>query len=274
MEWASVYFTCSRRKIIGSKRKTEGAWIFLSHSHRDLVKVREIRDELERMGHNPLIFFLKCLEDDGSELPDLLQREIGARTWFILCDSPHARASKWVQEEVTMIKSSEGKVFEVVDLSKDLQRELQKLTNLSKRATIFLSYTSADADVAKRVSATLLSADFRVFQDSINISSGEKYQAVIQSSLDESLANGFVLLLLSAASLTSQFCKQETEYALRRAYASQRSNIVPVLVRDSSRVLHSLPAELADVQCFDLTTGDFEHRMAELVRILKTREME
>jgi len=29
-----------------------------------LEKVREIRNELERRGHNPLPFFLKCLEDD------------------------------------------------------------------------------------------------------------------------------------------------------------------------------------------------------------------
>jgi hypothetical protein len=39
-----------------------GAWIFVSHSHRDLEKVRRIRNELERRGHNPLVFFLKCLE--------------------------------------------------------------------------------------------------------------------------------------------------------------------------------------------------------------------
>jgi hypothetical protein len=27
-----------------------GAWIFVSHSHRDLEQVREIRNELERRG--------------------------------------------------------------------------------------------------------------------------------------------------------------------------------------------------------------------------------
>ena len=255
------------------KRKAEGAWVFLSHSHKDLAKVREIRDELERKGHNPLIFFLKCLEDDGQELPDLLRREIGARTWFILCDSPNARASKWVQEEVQMIKSLEGKVFEVVDLSKDLQRELHKLTEISKRATIFLSYARPDADDARRIGTALTRADFRVFQDIAAIPGGD-FQAAIQSTLDESLANGFVLLLLSANSLASQFCRAETEYALRRAQASERSNVVPVLIKDGSRVLRTLPAELAAVQCFDLTSGDFEHRMAELIRILKTRQME
>ena len=43
----------------------QGAWIFVSHSHRDLEKVREIRNELERRGCNPLLFFLKCLDADN-----------------------------------------------------------------------------------------------------------------------------------------------------------------------------------------------------------------
>lgn len=262
-----------RRTLSDQKPEAEGAWIFLSHSHRDLAKVRQIRDELERKGHNPLIFFLKCLEDDGAELPDLLRREIGARNWFILCDSPNARSSKWVQEEIQMIKSLEGKVFEVVDLSKDLQTELHKLTDISKRATIFLSYTSSDAAIAQQVGAALTRVDFRVFQD-IKVSTSADFQSAIKAAIDKSLANGFVLLLLSPNSLTSPFCKAETEYALRRAQASQRSNVVPVIVKDGSQFLAKLPLQLAAVQYFDLTPGDFEDKIARLIHILKTRQME
>ena len=40
---------------------SEGSWIFLSHSHNDFEKVREVRNILEVQGHNPLMFFLKCL---------------------------------------------------------------------------------------------------------------------------------------------------------------------------------------------------------------------
>jgi len=49
-----------------------GAWIFLSHSRRDLEKVRPIRNERERRGHNPLLVFLICLDDD-SRLPELIR---------------------------------------------------------------------------------------------------------------------------------------------------------------------------------------------------------
>ena len=60
-------------------KQESGAWIFLSHSHLDLEKVRYIRNQLELRGHNPLIFFLKCLEDDNALLPDLIRQEISAR---------------------------------------------------------------------------------------------------------------------------------------------------------------------------------------------------
>jgi hypothetical protein len=36
-----------------------GARILVSHSHHDLEKVRRIRSELERRGHNPFLFFLR-----------------------------------------------------------------------------------------------------------------------------------------------------------------------------------------------------------------------
>ena len=36
-------------------------------SGNDLEKVRQIRNELERRGHNPLLFFLKSLEADDPE---------------------------------------------------------------------------------------------------------------------------------------------------------------------------------------------------------------
>jgi hypothetical protein len=40
-----------------------------------LEKVRSIRRKLERRGHHPLRFFLKCLEDDDAHLPDSYARK-------------------------------------------------------------------------------------------------------------------------------------------------------------------------------------------------------
>jgi len=43
--------------------------ILVSHAHRDLELVRPISNELERHGHYPLLFFLKCLDADDARLP-------------------------------------------------------------------------------------------------------------------------------------------------------------------------------------------------------------
>lgn len=249
-----------------------GAWVFLSHSNKDFEQVREIRNELEKRGHKPIMFYLKCLENDNAMLPDLLRREIAAREWFILCDSPNAQASQYVRDEVELIKSMEGKAFEVVDLSKGLQTELHKLIRLSKRATVFLSYASADRQAADAIRRALMAHEFTVTSPEDFGASAQPFHAVVTKAIDDAIERGFVLVLLSPASLASQWCKQETVYALQLAARSQRSNVIPVVITPFAR--ESLPPQLADIQWFDLTTGPFDQRAQELIRNLKTREME
>lgn len=248
-----------------------GAWIFISHSHRDLEKVREIRNELERRGHNPLLFFLKCLSDDDARLPELIRDEIKAREWFILCESPNAKNSGWVQQEVELIKSMEGKIIETIDLSQNLQTELHKLVSLSKRATIFLSYARPEREIAERIRRALQAHDYGVWFDEA-VTVGQDWAAALHSAINAAVTRGFVLVLLSPASLASQWCKRETEYALQLAARSQRSNVIPVVVAPFAR--EALPPPLANLQWFDLTAGPFEERVEELIRSLKTREME
>ncbi len=250
---------------------SSGAWIFLSHSNKDFEKVREIRNELEKRGHKPIMFYLKCLENDSATLPDLLRREIAAREWFILCDSPNAQASQYVRDEVELIKSMERKTIEVVDLSKELQTELHKLIRISKRATVYLSYSKQDYDVAGKIRSALLKHDFRVWLDLESLQSGD-WQAQITSAIDEAVRQGFALILLSPVSLSSQWCKRETEYALQLAARSHRSNVIPIIVAPFAHDV--LPLQLANLQWFDLTTGPFDERVEELIRNLKTRDME
>ena len=251
----------------------EGAWIFLSHSNKDFEQVREIRNELEKRGHKPIMFYLKCLENDNALLPDLLRREIAAREWFILCDSPNAQASRYVRDEVELIKSMEGKAFEVMDLSKGLQTELHKLIRISKRATVFLSYAyvQQDHEFAEKIRRALVKHDYRVWSDSAMMP-GQDFAATIHAAIDDAVRHGFVLVLLSRNSLTNPNCKHETEYALQLAAQTQRSNVVPVIISPFER--GAMPLQLAKIQWFDLASGPFEERVEELIRNLKTREME
>lgn len=253
-----------------------GAWVFLSHSNKDFEQVREIRNELEKRGHKPIMFYLKCLESDNAMLPDLLRREIAAREWFILCDSPNAQASQYVRDEVELIKSMEGKAFEVVDLSKGLQTELHKLIRITKRATVFISYASADREIAGRIRQSLLLHEFSVRTPDEVAPSCEPFQAVVSKAIDEAVERGFVLVLLSSAALKSQFVRAEIDYALSRARQNPRSNIIPVAVEAvaTGSIPPAIEFELANIQWFDLTTGPFDQRVECLIRSLKIREME
>ena len=149
--------------------------------------------------------------------------------------------------------------------------ELQKLDRLSKRATVFLSYARQDRETAERIRQALLLHDYRVwFHEAVT--PGQDWAAALHSAVDDAVTQGFVLLLLSPASLTSQWCKQETEYTLNLAARSRRSNVIPVVVAPFAR--GTLPPQLANRQWFDLTTGPFDERVEELIRNLKTRDME
>ena len=74
------------------------SWIFISHSSVDLPVVRRIRNYLEDQGAAPLLFHLLALKDPEEFWP-IIKREIEARNFFLLCDSPAARASDWVRRE-------------------------------------------------------------------------------------------------------------------------------------------------------------------------------
>jgi hypothetical protein len=55
------------------------AWIFVSHSTKDIRNIRLIRNYLERAGAEPLIFRLKYLDGRPFGIPTLLHAEIRAR---------------------------------------------------------------------------------------------------------------------------------------------------------------------------------------------------
>jgi TIR domain len=139
--------------------ETNGAWIFVSHSHKDLTEVRRVRNALEDMGHNPLLFFLKSLENDDSELDDLICREIESRNFFLLCDSENARAARYVQMEVEIIKSLADKVYRTISLGGDWPEQLRSIRELSRQATVFISYARVDSQVAQSLATSLLAHD-------------------------------------------------------------------------------------------------------------------
>jgi|ERR1700733_14218696 len=212
--------------------ETPSSWIFVSHSNMDLDEVRRVRNALEEMGHNPLLFFLKCMNDDD-ELDDLIVREINARDFFLLCDSENARRSRKVSDEREWIKKLKDKVYQEVDLEADWQSQLAAIKELSIKATIFVSYQFSDQWFVDQLTASLRRFDYRVITDVRSIlQPGQDWKSTIHGQIDEALDHGFVLVVLTENSLRSKAVLDETLYALARCERENRAGVVPVVIGD------------------------------------------
>ena len=159
-------------------------WVFLSHSNKDYELVREVRNKMEEQGMRPLMFFLKCL-DDEPEIFDLLKREIDVRPRFILCDSENAQASEWVRKEVEYIKSK-NRQYITIDL-RNPETFTEKVLEMKRRAQVYVAYSRKDENIA----AALMSA---LHKRGFVVCSGEDLETnnYTHSSLQERLENFIV----------------------------------------------------------------------------------
>jgi TIR domain len=221
--------------------ESEGAWVFVSHSNKDFARVRAIRNALEVKGHYPLLFFLKCLGDDA-EVHELIRREIEARSWFLLCNSENARQSRWVQQEMEIIRAAQDKVFREVDLERQsLEQQIEIATRLARQATAYLACAAADRATAATIHRALRAHDIGVFWDLADLESGPDWQVEIGSAVEDAARHGWIVLLLSAAATASPWVLAELAHA--RAIA-QDVRLLPVLLDAPDRIMERLPAEL------------------------------
>lgn len=201
--------------------------IFLSHSHKDVEKVRKIRDILEILNCEPLIFFMKCLDDNNVELEDFIKREIEARNIFLYCKSENSEQSKWVQKELAYIKSIDESRFYEIDIEKDFKYGMidliKSIADMIKRNRIFISCSVKDFHVQKKLADYLQERGFNVFDlkkdvefDFINV--GDE---IIRTSQE-----GVFVYLCSENSLNRRFANMELNKALACG-----AKIVPVMIK-------------------------------------------
>lgn len=142
--------------ILGSDT---GGYVFISHSHQDIVKVRQIRNAMEEEGFEPLCFYLKCLSDED-EIEDLIKREIDAREWFVYIDSPNARASGWVRKEREYIASLGSKQIITIDL--EAAGSMQDVSaKLIRGLRVVILCGESDMQMAQRLQQGFLEKDMQ-----------------------------------------------------------------------------------------------------------------
>lgn len=205
--------------------KSKGGYIFLSHSHDDIEKVRQIRNSLEQDGFEPLCFYLKCLNDD-SEIEDLIKREIDAREWFVFVNSENARKSKWVTMERAYITSQTDKKIITIDLD-DEQSVNEAIHKIRHNLRVFISHSAKDAALADRIREKLEDKDYLVFTSLDRLPGDAGYAATIVNAVTEASQEGCVMILLTPNSVNNDHMLNELDLAY-----SKKGAIIPVLVGD------------------------------------------
>ena len=217
--------------------------VFLSHSSKDIEKVRKLRDILEALEYDPLLFYLKCLDDDNENLESFLKKEIEARNIFIYCKSKNADNSPWVQKELEYIKSFDNKRLFTIDITLPLRHTLvqllESITAIIKKNRVFISCSHDNPD--------------KMFGDYLErILIEQNYDVVRFNVLDttkdhehkRALAEACTFIsVISRNSMDSVYCRSELEralYAYEDSPATFTNRIIPVFYGVSRRfVLHS-----------------------------------
>lgn len=163
----------------------KNAWVFVSHSNKDFGKIVKLRNKLEERYYKPLLFFLKCLDDD-KEIFELIKREIKARDRFILCDSKNSRHSKWVQREIDYIKSL-NRPYEIIDIESSDKEIDEAIDRFDHRSTVYI--WSTDSSFNHIVAYELMKKSFRV-----SLLPMDFYQNYTSN---QQITDGYVLLLIS-----------------------------------------------------------------------------
>jgi hypothetical protein len=196
--------------------KNEGSWIFLSHSSKDIEKIRLIRNEFEKWGQNPLAFHLKCLNTDTREnesfLFDLIKKEIEARNWFVYCESESAQNSKYVQLEREYVEKV-GKVqIWKLDLSKPIEEIILKIKTICTQLQVFISYSIKDYDdFVLNLIDELKNNDFSIWDN--NIISNDLQFKKTDNAIASIFKEGFFLGILTENSLELESFWLELEVA-------------------------------------------------------------
>ena len=226
-------------------------YFFISHSHRDIEKVRIIRNVIEEtFFYEPILFFLKCLSDE-TEVTDLIKREIEERIWFVYCKSKNAERSKYVQMEREYIKKliNKGKQIHVLEVDID-KYELwdeecynyirQQIAYKIKKTNIFVSYSHYDDVISHNLIEKLQYNGFTVFYDVEVLTLGGVWNNEIRTAVKKnSYKNGMIIMICSEKSFTSKSIQLEIQTAL-----DNNAFIAPVLLYNDTEQLNRLSLEL------------------------------
>ena len=218
------------KKYRGRKRKI---YIFVSHSHKDIKKVRKIRDYLESLGAEPILFFLKS-KNDKDEITQLIKDEIDVRFWFIYCKSKFSEASTWCQMEVQHVDDTGKRQIEIDidnclnkkgELKEEIKNRLYAIyTGFREFEQIYLSYYHKDRLLVNEVKKFLKGYGIKTFDDT-DLNVGLDWGSQIEDGIKKS---DLCLFFCTTPTVTSEAIISEICYAVEH----NRQMIVVLMYKD------------------------------------------
>jgi hypothetical protein len=94
---------------------------------------------------------------------------------------------------------------------------------------IFISYSHADKAFVNKLASNLVKHDAHVWVDTWELNVGDSILDRVQEAIRDSSA---LLIVLSKASVASEWCKKELSAGLMRELDEKRVVVLPVLVED------------------------------------------
>lgn len=137
---------------------------------------------------------------------------------------------KWLYSRRWKLTLKIGHVKVEIDLS-DPDRIPATLDAYGESPRVFLAYSHKDSEFVDRLAKDLRNRGIRVWLDSNELKPGDS----IQRRLDEGLStSGYMLAVLSKASLASQWATREMEMAMHRELKGKWPRVIPVVIDDVS----------------------------------------
>lgn len=128
--------------------------------------------------------------------------------------------------------------------------------NTAKRYQVFLSYASADKQIADIIASALSKQGVRVWFNTYELKTGDSLATAIENAIS---ASDYLVVLLSPDSVNSVWVQKELAAALFSDLTSRDITLLPVVIADCE-----IPPLLASYQYLDLRT-DFEQGIGRLV---------
>jgi hypothetical protein len=132
----------------------------------------------------------------------------------------------------------------------------EQVKSEEKHYQVFLTYASADRQVAQSIVDRLRQQGISVWFDIYELQQGDSIARTIEKAIS---ASDYLVVLLSPQSVDSVWVQKELGAALSSDLAARDITLLPVLISDSE-----VPSTLANYQYLDLST-DFERGLDRLV---------